>query len=321
MTDLKHAIGVDLGGTKIAVALVDSNGQMKKVIKRPTDVAGGPIAVKHQIVEAVNEVLKDTPPIPPAGLGIGVAGQIELGTGVVLFAPNLDWHDEPLQSDLQEALAIPVAIVNDVRAATWGEWLFGAGKGCDDLVCIFVGTGIGGGIVSRGRMISGSSNSAGEIGHTIISIKGRACTCGSSGCMESIAGGWALARQAQNEATKDPKAASMLLEKADNNIENITAKTVAAAFLEGDRLASRLMDEVTEALIAGAVSLVNILNPKRLILGGGIVEGLPHIVGLVERGIRAKALKSATGSLEVCLSRLGNDAGVVGAAAMVMMVR
>jgi glucokinase len=133
---------------------------------------------------------------PPVG-GSGSAGQIDPEHGMVRFAPNLGWHNVPFQSDLAGALGLPVVVTNDVRAATWGEWLHGAGKGCNDLVCLFIGTGIGGGVVSGGKMLSGCSNTAGEVGHMIINLHGPPCSCGSRGCFEALAGGWAIARQAR----------------------------------------------------------------------------------------------------------------------------
>ncbi|MFN2243160.1 MAG: ROK family protein, partial [Anaerolineae bacterium] len=151
MTKTLWSVGVDLGGTKVEVAHVDADGHLQRRLRRPTDVKDGPKAVKLEIVDAVRELVEGAGS-PPVGVGVGVAGQIEAGSGVVRFAPNLDWHDEPFQADLGEALGLPVVVTNDVRAAAWGEWLHGAGRGSDDLVCLFVGTGIGGGVVSGGQM-------------------------------------------------------------------------------------------------------------------------------------------------------------------------
>ena len=199
------AIGVDLGGTKVEVAQVDSAGQVRQRLRRPTDVRDGPAAVEAEIVAAVRE-LRQAVDAPPIGVGVGVAGQIEAASGAVRFAPNLGWHDVPLQADLQQALGLPVAVTNDVRAATWGEWLHGAGQGCDDLVCLFVGTGIGGGVVSGGRMLTGGSNTAGELGHMTIDLHGPPCHCGNRGCLEALAGGWAIARRAQEAIGADRSA-------------------------------------------------------------------------------------------------------------------
>jgi predicted NBD/HSP70 family sugar kinase len=142
----RSAVGVDLGGTKIAVALVNEQGRILKSSRLATDVEGSASAVVAQITESVNELAGNSDS-SVAGIGVGVAGQIEAQSGIVRFAPNLDWHDVPLQSQLSAACNLPVVITNDVRVITWGEWLFGAGKGCDNLIGAFVGTGIGGGVI------------------------------------------------------------------------------------------------------------------------------------------------------------------------------
>jgi glucokinase len=317
MTEALWAIGVDLGGTKVEVAQVDADGHLQRRLRRPTDVKDGPGVVETEIVDAVRELEKGTGS-PPAGVGVGVAGQIEASSGVVRFAPNLDWHDVPFQADLGEALGLPVVVTNDVRAATWGEWLHGAGRGCDDLVCLFVGTGIGGGVVSGGRMLSGCSNTASELGHIPIALDGPICHCGNHGCLEALAGGWAIARQAQEAVTAEPGVGSSLLQLADGQLEVLTAEIVAQAAHQGDSLAQEIVEQVTEALIAGAVGLVNAFNPCRLILGGGVVEGLPELITRIEHGVYQRALAAARAPLQVLPAQLHNDAGVVGAAALAM---
>jgi glucokinase len=311
------AVGVDLGGTKIATALVDEFGRILKSSRMQTDVEGGSVAVIEQIREAV-EALVENHDSPVLGVGLGVAGQIEAATGTVHFSPNLYWHDVPLQSALSSALRLPVIITNDVRAIVWGEWLFGAGKGCNDLICAIVGTGIGGGVVTHGRVVNGCSNTAGEIGHITIDLHGPKCTCGNIGCMEALAGGWAIARRAREEVSADPAAGRKLLRLAHGNAEDITARTVAKAWREGDALAQKLVSAAGDALVAGMISLVNAFNPCRLILGGGIIFGLPELVDLVKQGVHERALSAATGSLDIATAQLGDDAGVIGAAALAM---
>jgi glucokinase len=309
-----YAIGVDLGGTKIEVAVVDAKGKIHQRVRRATRAESGPATIRGEIISAAQELQKDSDS-PPAGVGVGVAGQVDPKSGLIYFAPNLDWHNEPLQSDLNHALGLPVVITNDVRAATWGEWLYGAGQGCNDLLCLFVGTGIGGGVVSGGQLLTGCSNTAGEIGHTIIDLKGPPCSCGSRGCFEALAGGWAIAREAREAISADPSAGDTLLKLAGQP-EAITAEIVSEAFRINDLLASHLVDKVTQALIAGCASLVNAFNPCRLILGGGVIEGLPELLDRIDHGIRQKALSAATRSLQVLPSQLKSDAGVIGAAAL-----
>jgi len=312
-----QAIGIDLGGTKIAAALLDQEGKINRSLRTSTDVGGGPSAVKKQIVDLVGKLI-DTSVKSPIGVGIGVAGQVRADDGSVLFAPNLDWHDVPLQADLQKALHLPVMVTNDVRAITWGEYRFGAGKGCDNLICMYVGTGIGGGIVSQGKLVGGCSNTAGEIGHIIIDLHGPLCNCGNRGCLEALAGGLAIGKRARAMACTHSRQGAALLRLAGGRAERISAETVARAYHEGDPLAYYLVAEVVEALIASTVGLIHSFNPCLLILGGGVIDGLPEIVEQVEQGIFRQCLPAATEKFRVIRPALADEAGVIGGAALVM---
>ena len=313
----KNAIGVDLGGTKIALGLVDEEGHVLELLRYETDAPGGPVSIMDQIARGVAQLRRESTTVP-AGIGIGVAGQVDPDTGVVRFAPNLDWHDVPLRAGLEKVCGARVVITNDVRAALWGEWLFGAGRGSRDLVCIFIGTGIGGGIVSGGKVLDGCTNTAGEIGHMTVDLDGPACTCGSRGCMEALAGGWALAERAREQMRVHPAYGDTILRMAGGSLEDITARTLVQAYYEGDALAREILDLAVDALIAGISTLVNVLNPCQIILGGGIVEGMPELVPRINDGIRKRALGAATGRLVVSPSQLGSDAGIIGAAALAM---
>ena len=314
------AIGVDLGGTKVEVAVVDAGGKILQRLKQPTHVETGPDRIMAAIAGMVRQLQDRGPQTPPAGVGVGIAGQINASTGVVRFAPNLNWREVPFRDRLQTALTLPVVVTNDVRAATWGEWRHGAGQGAQDLICLFIGTGIGGGVVSGGRMLEGCTNTAGELGHITTDLNGPPCTCGHRGCLEALAGGWAIARRAREAIRDDPAAGQAFLQAAGLKEpvapEDVNAAVVAAAAQAHDPLARLLVDEVARALIAGTVSLVNAFNPCRLILGGGVIQGLPELTGRIEAGIRHSALNSATENLEVLPARLKGDAGVVGAATL-----
>ncbi len=191
-------VGVDLGGTKVEAALVDAEGHVVTSRRHPTDSkTKGPQRVIADIVACVGECLGEG--VRNAGaLGVGVAGQIDAATGTVRFAPNLGWRDVPLRAELERTLRLPVVVVNDVRAATFGEWAHGAGKGVNDLVCLFIGTGIGGGVVSGGQLLEGCCNMAGELGHMTIVAGGRPCHCPNRGCLEAYVGGWSIAERAQD---------------------------------------------------------------------------------------------------------------------------
>lgn len=247
-------------------------------------------------------------------LGIGIAAQVD-HSGVVLSSPNLGWQNVPLRAMLEEKLKLPVVVTNDVRAASWGEWHFGAGKGVDDLVVVFVGTGIGGGVISGGRMLEGCSNTAGEIGHTTLIVEGRNCRCPNKGCLEAYAGGWAIAERAQEAVQANPEAGKALISLA-GGVEKITAALVSQAYHEGDILSSKLVKETTQYLSAGLVSIVNSFNPCLLVFGGGVVDGLPELIKTAEPFIKKRALKAAAQNLKVVKAALGNEAGIVGAATL-----
>lgn len=312
MKNHKWAVGIDLGGTKINVAEIDSSGKIIEKQRLSTDVQGGPEAIINQIIDAVKK-LEKIENSTPVGIGIGVPGQVDNVTGSVHFAPNLFWYNVPIRKELEKALNLPVVVTNDVRAATWGEWVHGAGKGCKDMICLFMGTGIGGGIVSGGHMLQGTSNSAGELGHMTIDLNGPSCTCGNWGCMEAFAAGWAIARQAEKAMIANPEEGNFLEKLVEEKGEAINAKIVFEAYRKGDPLATKIVNNVIQAVIAGCIGIVNAFNPQKLIMGGGLLDGLPELTELVGQGIRERALSIASEPLQVVHSHLKNDAGVIGA--------
>ncbi len=310
------AIGVDLGGTKIETALVDDEGRIAVSRRRATNAGDGANAVIAAIEAAVREVLQEAR-CPALPVGIGVAGQVDRDSGLVRAAPNLEWRDVPLGKTLSEALGASVHVTNDVRAAAWGEWRFGAGKGARDLLCIFVGTGIGGGVVSRGTMMEGHSNTAAEIGHTPLVFGGRKCTCPNTGCLEAYAGGWAIAARAREAAAKDEAGSRALVERA-GGLDAIAASDVGALSTEGDAFSEKIMAETVDYLAAGTAGLVNAFNPAVVIFGGGVIEGNPEMIERVEDGARKRALAAAVRDIRFVRAALGNDAGVTGAAAVAL---
>ena len=317
MTEVKAAerpftIGVDLGGTKIKTAVVDSQGYIVSTSKRPTNPHEGPETIIHKILVGVDECLQQHEGIE--ALGVGVAGQGDRH-GVVQYSPNLKWRRVPLKAKLERALKLPVLVTNDVNAATIGEWRFGSGRNVKDLAVVFVGTGIGGGVIVGGKALSGCSNTGGELGHITIVAGGRRCHCPHEGCLEAYAGGWAIAERAQEAVKKTPTLGQQLTSLAQG-IENITAETVSHAFHAGDALACRIIAETGEYLAAGAVSIINAFNPCVLAFGGSVIEGLPELIGVVNRVVRQKGLEAAVENLRIVKAALGNDAGVIGVAAL-----
>jgi len=306
-------LGVDLGGTKVETALVDASGNILSSHRQPTHPEKRSQEIIEDIVSCIKTCQKRVDKQARA-IGIGIAAQVD-PSGVVRSSPNLGWHNVPLKSMLEERLEFPVYVTNDVRAASFGEWRYGAGKGVDDLVVVFVGTGIGGGIISGGLLLEGCNNIAGEIGHTTLIVDGRDCHCPNRGCLEAYAGGWAIAERAQEAVQADPEAGKGVVSLA-GNVEKITASVVSQAYHEGDPLAFQLVRETTQYLGNGLVSTVNAFNPCLLVLGGGVVDGLPELIEGVEVIIGKRALKAAVEMLQVVRASLGGKAGIVGAAAM-----
>ncbi len=312
--DVSLTLGIDLGGTKVEISLVDPTGCVIASHRSPTQPEKGPDGVIADIVECVRGCFGAAGKTAQAA-GIGMAGQIEKDTGIVRFAPNLGWHDVPLKDSLEKELNVPVLVTNDVRAATYGEWRYGAGKGSDDLVCIFVGTGIGGGVVSGGRLLEGCNNAAGELGHITIVTDGRKCHCRNYGCLEAYAGGWAIAERAQEAVQSEPKLGQPIIELA-GSIGQISALTVTQACANGEPLAQRIVEETVQYLAAGLVGIVNAFNPCLLVLGGSVVEGLSAYISAIELIVRRNALEVAVEELRITTTSLGNKAGAIGAAAL-----
>ncbi|MFC2035051.1 ROK family protein [Chloroflexota bacterium] len=315
-TDNSLALGVDLGGTKIETALVNATGEILASHRSPTQPEKGSDGVIANIIECVNGCLSRAGQSARA-LGIGTAGQIEKNTGKVLFSPNLGWHNIPLKAKLEEQLSLPITVTNDVRAATYGEWLYGAGQGVNDIVCLLVGTGVGGGIVSSGRLLEGCNNTGGELGHITIVSNGRQCHCRNQGCLEAYVGGWAIGERAQDTVRNDPKAGESLITIA-GSIEHISAATVTEAYNKGDPLAQRVVEETVQLLAAGLVGIINAFNPCLIVLGGGVILGLPEYASLAEHIVRLKALEAALKGLHIVTATLGNKAGVIGAATLAL---
>lgn len=305
-------VGVDVGGTKIQAAAVDRNGRALASHRTATDVAGGPSRAVADIVRCVHECAPDLSAV--GAVGVGVAGQVDADRGIVRSAPNLGWKSFPLADRLQQVLGLPVVVENDVRAITWGVWRHGAGRGIDDLIVLFVGTGVGGGIVSGGRLLTGDHGVAGELGHATLVADGRLCTCGRRGCVEAYTGGWAIAARAREAIEADPEAGQAMLDAAGAG--EVTAVVVGQSAANGDPLAMDLMNQTGRYLGSAAVGLAHALNPRRIVLGGGVIDGNPYLVDAVAAAVREDAIPVFADRLDVRRCELGAQAGVVGCASL-----
>ncbi|MCW4015158.1 MAG: ROK family protein [Candidatus Bathyarchaeota archaeon] len=306
-------LGVDLGGTKVNVALVDAKGQLVYAHNSLIHASKEPKKVIDDILSGIDVCLRKTGKEAKA-LGIGVAAQVDT-KGVVHGSPNLGWKNFPLKQKLEQIVKLPVAVTNDVRAATLAEWKYGSGRGVDDLAVLFVGTGVGGGVISGGHVLSGCTNSAGELGHITLVHDGRKCRCPNKGCIEAYVGGWAIAERAQ-EAIRLVSQQGKHLVSLAGGAKNITAANVSKAYHEGDLLSRHIVEETGHYLAAGAVSIVNAFNPCILVLGGGVIDGIPELIQIVKNDIQNMALESAVKNLKIVKAALGANTGAIGAAAL-----
>jgi len=305
-------LGIDIGASKVIAGLVDGQGQVVAESDRRVHGNDGPAGVVRMVLDTIDDCVGPGRPAFVAA-GVAVAAQVDAHRGIVLYAPNLRWSNLALGARLRRALRVPVVLENDVRAATWGEWRFGAGQGSKNLACLYVGTGIGGGVVVDGRLLSGEVGAAGEVGHLTVVAGGRRCHCPNRGCLEAYASGWAIGEIARAEIRQRPRAGSALVQRA-GGVGRVTAMTVTGAARDGDPLALRLMADATEHVANGAVSIVNAFDPGLLLLGGGIVEGWPGIVDHVRSAVRARAQPPAARAVRVGPTRLGAHAPIVGVA-------
>lgn len=306
------AIGVDLGGTKIATAVVDNQGGVRAEEVIPTRAEEGTEAVLRRIKESVRRVCTAAGirPEETRGLGLGSPGPLDLARGLVIFTPNLGWRGVPLRAEMEDAFRIPVVLENDARAAAWGEYRYGAGQGTRSMIYVTLGTGIGGGLVLEGRLYHGGHGNAGEVGHTTVLPHGPRCRCGNRGCWEALASGTAIARRAQERIQEGES--SMLA--TDPGLAGITAVEVARAAREGDRLAREVLEEAFSYIGLGVANLVNIFDPERVVLGGGLTAIGDPLFAAVRRTIAERVLPGPGREVAVVPAALGKRAGVIGAA-------
>jgi glucokinase len=304
-------LGIDLGATKVVSGLVDREGRIVRHSGRLLHRNDGPDGVLEVLLRSARACLTDGRP-SDLKVGIAVAAQVDPRTGSVVYAPNLEWRDVPLARRVSEGLAGTVAVANDARAAAIGEWRHGAGVGATDMFYLALGTGVGGSAVVDGRVLEGGRNALGEVGHLTIVAGGRRCHCPNSGCFEAYVGGWAIAQRAGEAVREDPAGGALLLGIA-GSLEEITAETVFRAYRAGDPLATFLVRETERFLADGAVSVVNAFNPALLVVGGGLLAGMPEFLPIVEAAVRERCQPPAAGA-RVAAAQLGENAALVGAA-------
>lgn len=312
--DKKYIIGIDLGGTKISGAIADMDGSILNKITIPTLAGKGALTVVGRIADTIIKLMESRSASygEVSGIGIGSPGFVNSKKGYIAFASNLSgFNNLPIVDMIEERLKIKTYLENDAKAAALGEMWFGSGGDCSNFIYLTVSTGIGGAIVYNGDIFTGSSNMAGEIGHTILNPEGPKCGCGHNGCLEAYASGTAIARLA-NERLKECE--DSLLKEYDN----ITSKEVFDAASRGDKLASDVVDYSLHYLGIGIANLVTLINPERIIIGGGVSMAGQIIIDKVWEEVKANSFKPMYENLSIVPAKLKADAGVIGALGVVL---
>ena len=313
----KNRIGIDVGGTNVKIALVDDSGKIIYSNSVPTRAEMGYEYTVNNIKQAIYDLMKETKLTAKdiEGIGFGFPGQVDYKSGIVRLAPNIPgWVEVPIAKMIEDEFHIPTRVDNDVRCAALGELKYGAGKGCENLICITVGTGIGSGLIVNGKLVRGASNAAGEIGHIKLQIHdGPICGCGDTGCMEAFASGPAIVAMAE-EYTLGGKS-TKYREMANGG--DITPFIVAEAAKAGDPVAKRIFARIGEYIGIGMASVVNLLNPEKIIIGGGVADAGDILLEPLKETLKKRAMKIAGETVEVVPAQLGNTAGVIGASLLI----
>lgn len=310
----KFSIGIDLGGTKILIALVDkTTGEVVHHVKKKTKKDKGPKNIIRKMIEGIEELLKESeiPLQDIESIGVGAAGQVDRENGILIGAPNLDCYDLNIREHLTSHFNLPVYLGNDVEIAAMGEMMFGAAKGCDDFVCIFVGTGVGSAIVKNGKIIHGATGTAGEIGHMIVDLNGRQCACGAHGCLEAYASRSAIEKRIEGALRKGRH--SVILDYLESG-KSISSSMIQKSIERDDELVIQCVTEASEYLSGGIASIINFINPKLIILGGGLIEAVDYFYQKTIKKARAKCLPVPAQKIEFKKAELGDYSGVIGAA-------
>jgi len=303
-------IGVDIGGTKIAAGVVDEHGSILETSTVPTPpTADG-------VIDAIADAVRDaSAEYEVEAVGIGAPGYVDDKRATVLFTPNLSWRHEALKDKVEQRIDLPVVIENDANAAAWGEYKFGVGTGHEDVVCITIGTGLGGGVIIGGRLHRGRFGVAAEFGHIRMVPDGLLCGCGNQGCWEQYASGSALVRYARQRATATPENATILLALGDGTPEGVEGKHISEAARQGCPVAVDSFRELARWAGAGLADLATLFDPGAFIVGGGVSDEGDLVLDPIRKSYRRWLVGSRwRPHAEVLAAQLGGKAGMVGVA-------
>lgn len=313
----KYAIGVDLGGSKINVALISYHGKIKEHIKVPTNANQEPDVTISRIKRVIHEIISQSGLGIESilGIGIGAPGPLDCQKGIIHFAPNLPgWKEVHLRQLIAEEFNLPVILENDGNAAAWGEKIFGVAKGVNDLVCLTLGTGVGGGLILNGKIYHGKNNVAGEIGHIIVNKNGPRCNCGNFGCLEAYSSATGIKNRISRKIKESKIDDHNFFYQKD--LDKISLAKIFELARQGNPVVKDIVDEAIEYLGVGIASLVNLLNPEMVVLVGGITNEGNKLLHPVKDIVFNRAMKSNLEDLKIVFGQLGGYAGAVGSAAL-----
>ncbi len=316
---MKYSIGVDLGGTNIAIGIVNENYEIVKKGSVPTLAQRGPEPIIHDMAELSKKLLAECEIAPEdvTGAGIACPGTVNPVTGIVEYANNIKFSDFPLVELYSKEMNMPaekVKIGNDANLAALGEAVAGAAKGSKSSVMITLGTGVGGGVILDGKMLMGCAFGGAELGHTVIEMNGRPCSCGKKGCLEAYCSATALVKLTKEKFEECPD--SLMREMCENDINRVGGKTAFAAMKQGDKAATEVVEAYISYLACGVANLINIFQPEVFTIGGGVSGEKDNLmIPLREKVCEQVYSKDHTLVTNLCVATLGNDAGIIGAAA------
>jgi glucokinase len=312
-----YYLGIDLGGTNIKAALVNTlTGEISGTTSIPTQSREGYDAVIANMGKLVESIVAASGIAPESigGIGIGVPGEIDMERGVTLFLTNLpgQWRNVALAEKLKALTGFEVSLINDARAMTFAEWKFGAGKGVETAAFYTLGTGIGGGLIINNKLHLGIGGAGGELGHVIVDLYGDACGCGSKGCVEAYASGPAIAAMGMKAVVQG--LTTSLAEMCGDDLNKITPELVCQAALAGDAIAKDIYERAGRYIGIGVASIITAINPRRVVFGGGVAAAGELILDPIRRTVQSRVTLININEVHIVLATLGNNAGLVGAA-------
>ncbi|WP_249871098.1 ROK family glucokinase [Oceanobacillus saliphilus] len=310
-------LGIDIGGTSVKIGMIKTNGTIIEKWQIPTDTSDGGTSIVEDIWSSIRKklVLKNVNKASIIGIGVGAPGFIDSESGFVYEAVNIGWKDFDLANALKEKSCLPVFVENDANIAVLGENWIGAGNQADNLIAITLGTGVGGGIIANGSILNGENGMAGELGHLKVEENGYACNCGNNGCLETITSATGIVRQAMEKITAFPDS---VLGETFRKKKSLTSKDVFELAKNGDSISNSIIKRTADVLGQVIANMGVMINPSRVLIGGGVSSAGDQLIEEIRKAFEIHALPRVVDACEIKAAQLGNDAGIIGGAFLVL---